>query len=48
MAVPETLNKLIAGKDLLKMGDIGRCELVRGEIVRMSPAGGSRIQFKTG
>jgi Uma2 family endonuclease len=31
--------KPITAEDLLAMGDIGRCELVRGEIVMMSPAG---------
>lgn len=40
MSTSETLKKPITGEELLKMGDIGRCELVRGEIVRMSPAGG--------
>ena len=34
MSTPETLKKPITGEELLKMGDIGRCELVRGEIVR--------------
>src|SRR2546421_8543374 len=29
----------ITADELLAMGDIGRCELVRGEIVRMPPAG---------
>ncbi len=36
----ETLTKLITGEELFKMGDIGRCELVKGEIIHMSPAGG--------
>ncbi|MEW6368930.1 MAG: Uma2 family endonuclease [Acidobacteriota bacterium] len=30
---------LLTGEELLAMGDVGRCELVRGEIVRMSPTG---------
>ena len=40
MAMSETLKKPISGEDLFRMGDIGRCELVHGEIVHMSPAGG--------
>jgi Uma2 family endonuclease len=31
--------KLITAEELFEMGDIGRVELIRGEIVRMSPAG---------
>jgi Uma2 family endonuclease len=31
---------LVTAEQLLKMGDIGRCELIYGEVVRMSPAGG--------
>ena len=31
--------KLITGEELLAMGDIGRCELIYGEVVRMSPSG---------
>jgi Uma2 family endonuclease len=31
--------KLITGEELLAMGDIGRCELIYGELVMMSPAG---------
>jgi Uma2 family endonuclease len=31
--------KLITADDLLAMGDIGRCELIYGELVMMSPAG---------
>lgn len=34
-----TVTKPITAEELLKMGDIGRCELVRGEIVHMTPAG---------
>jgi Uma2 family endonuclease len=33
-------NGLITAEELWRMGDIGRCELVRGEIIRMSPPGG--------
>ena len=31
--------KLITAEQLLAMGDTGRCELIHGEIVRMSPTG---------
>ncbi|MGA2585189.1 MAG: Uma2 family endonuclease [Tepidisphaeraceae bacterium] len=31
--------KLVTADELLKMGDIGRCELIYGELVMMSPAG---------
>lgn len=31
--------KIITGDELLAMGDIGRCELVEGRIVPMSPTG---------
>jgi Uma2 family endonuclease len=34
-----TTSKLITGEELFAMGDIGRCELLYGEIVRMSPSG---------
>lgn len=34
--------KVITGEELLEMGDIGRCELVEGRIVSMSPAGNLR------
>ncbi len=36
---PQAGEKLITGEELLRMGDIGRAELVRGRIVRMSPTG---------
>ena len=40
MGLPETLKtKPITGEEFFKMGDIGRCELVRGEVIHMSPAG---------
>src|SRR6476660_5699990 len=32
-------NKLVTAEELLRMGDIGRCELIYGELVMMSPAG---------
>ena len=50
----ETATKLITGDELLAMGDIGRCELIDGVIVRMSPTGGvhgfleSRLSLKLG
>lgn len=31
--------KLLTAEELLAMGDIGRCELIFGELVMMSPAG---------
>jgi Uma2 family endonuclease len=34
-----TSKTLITAEELFQMGDIGRCELVRGEIVHMAPAG---------
>jgi len=34
-----TTTKLITGEQLLAMGDIGRCELIYGEVVKMSPSG---------
>ena len=40
MAISETLKKPIDGEELLKMEHIGRCELVKGEIIHMSPSGG--------
>ena len=37
MTTPAT--KLITAEELFEMGGIGRCELIDGEIVRMSPSG---------
>jgi Uma2 family endonuclease len=34
-----TAAKLVTAEELYAMGDIGRCELIKGEIVRMAPAG---------
>lgn len=34
-----TTNNLITADELLKLGDIGRCELIYGELRMMSPAG---------
>jgi Uma2 family endonuclease len=33
-----TMSKLITADELFAMGDIGRCELIYGELVMMSPA----------
>lgn len=33
------LKSLVTAEELSKMGDIGRCELVKGEIIQMSPPG---------
>jgi Uma2 family endonuclease len=32
-------DRIITGEELARMGDLGRCELVDGRIVRMSPTG---------
>jgi Uma2 family endonuclease len=34
-----TIERLITAEELFQMPDLGRCELVRGEIIMMSPAG---------
>jgi Uma2 family endonuclease len=34
-----TTEPLITADDLLRTPDLGRCELVRGELIRMTPAG---------
>jgi len=34
-----TTSKLITGEELLAMGDIGRCELIYGEVLKISPSG---------
>lgn len=39
MSIAEPSSKLITADELLKMGDIGRCELLHGELIMMSPAG---------
>ncbi len=31
--------KHITAEELFAMGDVGRCELVRGQIIKMAPAG---------
>ena len=42
-ALPESVSiersQLVTGEELYRMGDLGRTELVRGEIVHMSPTG---------
>ena len=40
-----TSTKLITGEELLAMGDIGRCELIYGEVVKMSPSGSQHGQI---
>lgn len=37
--MPVVTSKLLTADELLAMGDIGRCELLYGELVMMSPAG---------
>ncbi len=37
-ALPQT-ETLVTGEELLAMGDIGRCELIKGRLVMMSPTG---------
>jgi Uma2 family endonuclease len=34
-----TVYETVTAEELLEMGDIGRCELIEGRIVRMSPSG---------
>ncbi len=34
-----TIQHVTTAEQLLAAGDIGRCELVRGELITMSPAG---------
>jgi len=40
MSTAPAPTRLITGEELLAMGDIGPCELIDGEIIPMSPAGG--------
>jgi Uma2 family endonuclease len=37
MAVAQVKQRLITGDELLEMGDMERCELIAGEIIKMSP-----------
>lgn len=57
ISVPESIIKvscettsLLTGEDLFALGDIGRTELVKGEIIRMAPTGylHGRIELKFG
>ena len=44
-----TTSRLITGEELLHMTDVGRCELVKGEIKEMPPATGhshGRLEFR--
>ncbi|MGD0383323.1 MAG: Uma2 family endonuclease [Thermoguttaceae bacterium] len=34
-----TIEKLVSAEELFQMPDLGRCELVCGELIRMTPAG---------
>jgi Uma2 family endonuclease len=36
-----TVKTLLSAEDVLEMGDIGRWELVKGELIHMTPAGGT-------
>src|SRR5207247_7641741 len=50
MASPpsSTEERLITGEELARMGDIGRCELIDGRIIRMSPTNRrhGRVEFR--
>jgi Uma2 family endonuclease len=37
MSSPSTREHLITGEELARMGDLGRCELIDGRVVRMNP-----------
>jgi len=37
MSSPSTRENLITGEELAGMGDLGRCELIDGRVVRMNP-----------
>jgi Uma2 family endonuclease len=39
IASTTTTSKLVTAEELFAMGDIGRCELIAGEIIHMAPAG---------
>ena len=43
-----TEERLITGEELARMGDIGRCELIDGRIIRMSPTNRrhGRVEFR--
>jgi Uma2 family endonuclease len=42
--------KLVTAEELFAMGDIGRCELIQGEVVHMAPAGAEHgdVAFELG
>jgi Uma2 family endonuclease len=50
VAVAPPKEKLITGRELLAMGDIGPCELIDGRIIRMTPTGDEHgtIEFNLG
>jgi hypothetical protein len=44
------MKTLLTGEDLLRMGDLGRCELVKGELIALSPTTiypGGRVLHET-
>jgi Uma2 family endonuclease len=45
MTTADPTTRLITADELLAMGDIGRCELIYGEIVMMSPAGAGHSEI---
>ena len=45
-AIEITQTSLITGEELAKMGNLGRCELVAGRIVPMSPTGDAHGGFE--
>ena len=46
MGTPEVATQVASGEELYGMGDVGRCELVEGRIVPMSPAKPQHGEFE--
>ena len=44
--MPTATQSLVTGEELAEMGDIGRCELVEGEIIMRSPTGWRHGDFE--
>lgn len=44
--IPPTIEALLTGEALAEMGDIGRCELVEGRLVKMGPTGWRHGKFE--